>query len=46
VILPTGRIRHLEDVAAAFERSRTYHLVAALPDGDRIYEVRRDAPPP
>ena len=45
VILPTGRIRHLEDVAAAFERSRTYHLVAALPDGDRIYEVRREMGP-
>jgi hypothetical protein len=46
VILPAGRIRHLEDVAAAFERSRTYHLVAVLPDGDRIYEVRPDASPP
>jgi hypothetical protein len=44
VILPTGRIRHLEDVAAAFERSRTYHLVGVASDGDRIYEVRRDAP--
>jgi hypothetical protein len=46
VILPVGRIRHLEDVGAAFERSRTYHLVAVLPDGDRIYEVRKDASPP
>jgi hypothetical protein len=46
VILPAGRIRHLEDVAAAFERSKTYHLVAVASDGDRIYEVRRDAPPP
>jgi hypothetical protein len=46
VILPAGRIRHLEDVAAAFERSRTYRLVAVLPDGDRIYEVRPDASPP
>ena len=46
VILPAVRIRHLEDVAAAFERSRTYHLVAVASDGDRIYEVRRDAPAP
>jgi hypothetical protein len=46
VILPAGRIRHLEDVAAAFERSRTYRLVGVASDGDRIYEVRRDAPPP
>jgi hypothetical protein len=46
VILPAVRIRHLEDVAAAFERSRTYHLVGVASDGDRIYEVRRDAPAP
>lgn len=46
VILPAVRIRHLEDVAAAFERSRTYRLVAVASDGDRIYEVQRDAPPP
>jgi hypothetical protein len=46
VILPAVRIRHLEDVAPAFERSRTYHLVAVASDGDRIYEVRRDAPAP
>jgi len=46
VILPIVRIRHLEDVAAAFERSRTYRLVAVASDGDRIYEVRRDAPTP
>jgi hypothetical protein len=46
VILPAVRIRHLEDVAAAFERSRTYHLVAVASDGDRIYEVRQEAPAP
>ena len=46
VILPMGRIRHLEDVGAAFDRSRTYHLVAVLPDGDRIYEVRPYTPSP
>jgi hypothetical protein len=46
VILPAVRIRHLEDVAAAFERSRTYHLVGVASDGDRIYEVRRDPPAP
>jgi len=46
VILPAVRIRHLEDVAAAFERSRTYRLVAVASDGDRIYEVRRGAPSP
>jgi hypothetical protein len=40
VILPTGRMANLEGLAAAFDRSRTYRLVAVASDGDRIYEVR------
>jgi hypothetical protein len=39
VILPTGRMAGFEPLAAAFERSRTYRLVAIASDGDRIYEV-------
>ena len=39
VILPTGRMANLEGLAAAFDRSRTYRLVAVAADGDRIYEV-------
>jgi hypothetical protein len=39
VILPTGRMANLEALAAAFDRSRTFRLVAVASDGDRIYEV-------
>jgi len=46
VILPTGRMRDLEQLAAAFDRSRSYRLAAVADDGDRIYEVRREAPSP
>jgi hypothetical protein len=42
VILPLGRRPDLDmgGLAAAFERSRTFRLVAAAADGDRLYEVR------
>jgi hypothetical protein len=41
VILPLGRRRGLEGLAAAFDRSQSFALVAEAEDGDRIYEVRR-----
>jgi hypothetical protein len=44
VILPTGRLAHYEELAAAFERSRTFRLVAVASDGDRIYEVHGAIP--
>jgi hypothetical protein len=44
VILPTGRMANLEGLAAAFERSRTFRLVAVASDGDRIYEVHGAIP--
>jgi hypothetical protein len=44
VILPTGRMANFEGLAAAFERSRTYRLVAVAADGDRVYEVHGAIP--
>jgi hypothetical protein len=44
VILPTGRMANLEGLAAAFERSRAFRLVAVASDGDRIYEVHDAIP--
>lgn len=39
VILSTGRRPHLRGLAAAFDRSRTFALVAEAANGDRVYEV-------
>ena len=55
VIVPAVREPAFRPLAAAFDRSRLFGLVAEAPDGDRIYELRRDrvsaparnaAPPP
>ena len=39
VIIPVGRVDGLRPLAAAFDRSRIFRLVAEAADGDRIYEV-------
>jgi hypothetical protein len=43
VILPVGRAHGFRKLAEAFDRSRSFRLVAVAEDGDRIYEVA--APP-
>jgi len=42
VIVPAVREPAFRPLAAAFDRSRLFALVAEAPDGDRIYELRRD----
>ncbi len=42
VIVPAVREPAFRALAAAFDRSRLFSLVAEAPDGDRIYELRRD----
>jgi len=42
VIVPAVRKPEFRPLAAAFDRSRLYAFVAEAPDGDRIYELRRD----
>jgi hypothetical protein len=42
VIVPAVREPAFRALAAAFDRSRLFALVAEAPDGDRIYELRRD----
>ena len=44
VILPTGRVPRMSRLAAAFERSSAFRLVAEVEDGDRIYELTRPSP--
>jgi hypothetical protein len=39
VIVPMGRRRGLRDLAASFDRSTAFRLVAEVEDGDRIYEI-------
>jgi hypothetical protein len=39
VILPLGRKHGFRQLAAAFDRSTVFRLVATAEDGDRIYEV-------
>jgi hypothetical protein len=41
VILPTGRKHGFAELAAAFDRARSFRLVAEASDGDRLYEMRR-----
>ena len=41
VILPAGRVPRLHRLAAAFDRSSSFRLVAEVEDGDRIYELTR-----
>jgi hypothetical protein len=43
VVLPTGRQDGYAELAAAFDRSRSFAFVAAARDGDRVYEVRPGA---
>ena len=43
VVLPTGRLDGYRDLAAAFDRSRSFVPVGKARDGDRVYEVRRGA---
>jgi hypothetical protein len=42
VIVPAVREPGFRPLAAAFDRSRLFAFVAEAPDGDRIYELRRD----
>ena len=42
VIVPPVREPAFRPLAAAFDRSRLFTFVAEAPDGDRIYELRRD----
>jgi hypothetical protein len=42
VIVPAVRKPEFRPLGAAFERSRLFMFVAEAPDGDRIYELRRD----
>jgi hypothetical protein len=42
VIVPAVRKPEFRPLGAAFERSRLFTFVAEAPDGDRIYELRRD----
>ena len=42
VIVPAVREPAFRALAAAFDRSRLFAPVAEAPDGDRIYELRRD----
>jgi hypothetical protein len=42
VIVPAVREPAFRPLAAAFDRSRLFAFVAEAPDGDRIYELRRD----
>jgi len=42
VIVPAVRKPEFRPLAAAFDRSRLYAFVAEAPDGDRIYELRRE----
>jgi hypothetical protein len=42
VIVPAVREPSFRPLAAAFDRSRLFAFVAEAPDGDRIYELRRD----
>jgi hypothetical protein len=42
VIVPAVREPAFRPLAAAFDRSRLFIFVAEAPDGDRIYELRRD----
>jgi hypothetical protein len=41
VIVPAGRMSGLRPLEEAFDRSRTFSLVADAWNGDRIYEMRR-----
>jgi hypothetical protein len=40
MVLPTGRLDGYADLAAAFDRSRSFALLAVARDGDRVYELR------
>jgi hypothetical protein len=46
LIIPSGRRHGLRGLVAAFEKSRTFRLVAQVSDGDRVYEVRPEAAVP
>jgi hypothetical protein len=39
VIIPIGRVAWMRPLAAAFDRSRVFRLVAETAEGERIYEV-------
>ena len=42
MIVPAVRGPAFRPLAAAFDRSRLFAFVAEAPDGDRIYELRRE----
>jgi hypothetical protein len=41
VIVPADRVPRMHRLAAAFDRSSSFRLVAEVEDGDRIYELAR-----
>jgi hypothetical protein len=45
LIVPAGRKPETRVLVEALSRSRVFVSIAEAPDGDRIYEVRRDALP-